>query len=672
MDDVPTIASLWSEVAGREMTDATLEWPADVFALVGTVLSRTHAYRFAVSPPVGRHWPPHGSTAWNEAICDAAEQWAAWAEEPDGPPPHLVADAWSVVRKGAAATLDDIADGGEWPVCEALLTLLAASDETCAGIAGALDPVRTAGFRFRARAGELLARSGSLSRLPTHRLRVLPKVRTPPGGISFRSLSRYLCLRGPAVDVAWHKVPDRRSGLGQQQANVLLLPWPLRVRQRDFRPLPGSVRRAENEPFGVFEFVPAEPFDLGLVERTLRSALDEVDEVSVVILPESSVAVEHLEPLEALLARYGVTSLMAGVRETTTTAGRLPSNWVHLGVNVGGSWAHYRQNKHHRWFLDESQINQYHLAGALHPSVRWWEAMEVPRRSLQFLELSEGLTLVAVVCEDLARLDEVAELLRDVGPTLVVTILLDGPQLASRWTARYASVLADDPGSAVLTLTAQGMVDRSRPTGAPPSTVVAMWKDPTRGLREISLGPAAHGVVVSMAATRARRRAADGRTPVDNATGLVVAGVHPVTAAQEVVPDAGAERSVTLAALDAVDLTIVTSWCDAVAEAMEHTPEQVDQLMADGLQGARWRRSLGVPEPSAPLAMALAGVADAVAAAGATGSGPREAAVLTLLRNGSPDGAAPVVLARTVLRSALEARQDTRAVTSRQGRPLPG
>ena len=146
--------------------------------------------------------------------------------------------------------------------------------------------------------------------------------------------------------------------------------------------------------------------------------------------------------------------LLAGAREPAPADGRLPGNWVHLGVHVGACWSHYRQNKHHRWFLDESQINQYHLAGALHPSVRWWEAMEVPRRSLQFLELSEGLTVVAVVCEDLARLDEVAELLRDVGPSLVVTILLDGPQLASRWTARYASVLADDPGTAVLTLTA--------------------------------------------------------------------------------------------------------------------------------------------------------------------------------------------------------------------------
>jgi hypothetical protein len=663
----PTIASVWSEVCGQDMSDSTLEWPADVFALVGTVLSRTHAYRFAVSPPPGRHWPPAGSSTWNSSVCGAAEKWAAWAEAPDGPPPALVADAWAVLRDGATATLEDIADGRDWPVCEALLILLAASDETCAGVAAALDPVRTAGYRYRARADELLSRNGTLSRIPAHRLRVLPKVRTPPGGISFRSLSRYLCLRGPAVDVAWNKVPARRSGLGQQQANVLLLPWPLRVRQRDFRPVPGSVRRAENEPFGSFEFAPAEPFDLGLVERTLRGALDEVDGVDAVVFPESCVPAGDLEPLEALLGRYGVTVLLAGVRETTSTPDRLPGNWVHLGVHVGGCWSHYRQNKHHRWFLDESQIDQYHLAGALHPSVRWWESMEVPRRALQFLELSEGLTLVAVVCEDLARLDEVAELLRDVGPTLVITILLDGPQLSTRWTARYASVLADDPGSAVLTLSALGMVQRSRPIGAPPSSVVAMWKDPTRGLREISMDPGTQGVLMSIASIRARRRVADGRTPVDNATGLVVAGVHPVTAAQELVPSANAERTVAGAPLGSVDLTILTSWCDAVAEAMEHSPELVDELMDDALPGGQWRRLLGIAELSPALAEALAAVSAAVTAVGATVDRPRDEAILALLDTGSADGGPTASLARSVLRSALEARQDARAVVSRHG-----
>jgi hypothetical protein len=56
----------------------------------------------------------------------------------------------------------------------------------------------------------------------------------------------------------------------------------------------------------------------------------------------------------------------------------------------------------------------------------------------------------------------VAELLRDVGPALVVTILLDGPQLGSRWTAPCASVLADDPGSAVLTADGDARVSLAR------------------------------------------------------------------------------------------------------------------------------------------------------------------------------------------------------------------
>src|SRR5215471_11675502 len=124
------------------------------------------------------------------------------------------------------------------------------------------------------------------------------------------------------------------------------------------------------------------------------------------------------------------------------------------------SWFHIRQNKHHRWSLDEAQITQYHLGGVLHPHARWWEAMEVPRRTMQFVELAE-LTQASLVCEDLAQNDDIAQLIRSVGPTVVICGLLDGPQLTSRWAARYASVLADDPGSAVLTLASLGMVQRS-------------------------------------------------------------------------------------------------------------------------------------------------------------------------------------------------------------------
>lgn len=83
----------------------------------------------------------------------------------------------------------------------------------------------------------------------------------------------------------------------------------------------------------------------------------------------------------------------------------------------------------------------------------------------------------------MARQDPAADLIRAVGPNLLIALLMDGPQLKDRWAARYASVLAEDPGSSVLTLTRLGMARRSRPflrtTGrrAEPSQVIALWRD---------------------------------------------------------------------------------------------------------------------------------------------------------------------------------------------------
>ena len=93
------------------------------------------------------------------------------------------------------------------------------------------------------------------------------------------------------------------------------------------------------------------------------------------------------------------------------TGCRLPSQPASTGCVSARS--------HHRWSLDEEQIHQYHLGGALHPHIRWWEAMAVPRRSVQFVEVGEGVTVVSLVCDDLAQIGDVADLLRSVGPTLV-------------------------------------------------------------------------------------------------------------------------------------------------------------------------------------------------------------------------------------------------------------
>ena len=421
------------------------------------------------------------------------------------------------------------------------------------------------GLVYRAHARELLARTGSLARIPSHLVRVLPKIRTPPNGTSLRSLSRYATAHRPGIDTRWHKVPARRPR-HDGAINYLLLPWPLRVRESDFHPVPGSAHGSS----GLFEFAPSEGLDLDLVDRTLVAALDEVGGVNIVVLPESAVDESEIDGLQALLARHGVFGLITGVRQRSQQ-GRFPGNWVHLAMFTDEHWVHIRQGKHHRWSLDQAQISQYHLGGALHPHVRWWEAMEVPRRSIHVIDFGARGALVALVCEDLAQIDDVADVIRSIGPTIVVTPLLDGPQLSSRWAARYASVLADDPGSAVLTLTSFGMAQRSRPPGESPSTVVALWKGPGQGTCEIPLEARAHGVLLSASMDQAtrqqlRRPAAGGRRQrAVQHERLPGAGREPPVRGRR---RGLARRHRTGPCCSAHELTILTSWAEAVAEAL--------------------------------------------------------------------------------------------------------
>jgi hypothetical protein len=331
----------------------------------------------------------------------------------------------------------------------------------------------------------------------------------------------------------------------------------------------------------------------------LTAALDEVDHVQTVILPESAAEESEIDELERVLARHRIGGLIVGVRGRPERPGLLPKNWVHYGRLTGLGWQHMRQAKHHRWSLDEGQVDQYHLVGALHPHIRWWEAMDVPRRSIQFVERGDGAVLATVVCEDLAQIDEVAEVIRSVGPTIVVTPLLDGPQLSSRWAARYAGVLADDPGSAVLTLTSYGMAQRSRPNGHDPSSIIALWKDPVGGAREIPLETGAQGVLLTASIDLTVRRSGDGRWPVENCMQFFDVSIFQVRAAGSsptAQPPTGSPPAEPR--LEPEELTILRSAAEAVAEVLASAPNNSTApsptypLMADGERDSRSRSGL--------------------------------------------------------------------------------
>jgi hypothetical protein len=280
------------------------------------------------------------------------------------------------------------------------------------------------------------------------------------------------------------------------------------------------------------------------------------------------------------------------------------------------------------------------------------------RRSVQFVELGGALTLTSLVCEDLAQADEVASVIRAVGPTIVVTPLLDGPQLSSRWGARYAGVLADDPGSAVLTLTSFGMTQRSRPPGRNPSRVVALWKGHGQFAREIPLDPGAHAIMLSATVGAAIRRSFDGRRPGHDGSEFSSVSVRQIRASSHGTqpphtPIGPSERL----RLTADELTILTSWAEAFAEALAFSPMSIEDLAADARSGALWREELGVCDLSPLLHQSINGIAQIARAAVAAGGTTLIATALLAADQSQPGEPTLEGLCCAVLRSALRQRQ---------------
>ena len=96
-----------------------------------------------------------------------------------------------------------------------------------------------------------------------------------------------------------------------------------------------------------------------------------------------------------------------------------------------------------------------------------------------------------------------------------------------------------------------------------------------------------------------------------------------------------------------MELTILTCWAEAVAEALTASPGQLTTILDAARAGAPWRRELGVAEPSANLASALEDLARMVV------PGTRTVEAVLAAMDERPRGGDYGRLVRAILRSKL-------------------
>ncbi|WP_439597145.1 hypothetical protein [Falsiroseomonas sp.] len=403
--------------------------------------------------------------------------------------------------------------------------------------------------------------------------RVLPKCRTPVVGCTMRTLTHNLALM-PApgiVDVIWNREIGRSAEATGSTFNLLLLPFPFQIRPSCFKPAGTMMkptastiqdRRTAAElarPWGDFEvrqewLRPPPGGSAGtvagfLMEMVLAAAAD-AGRIHGLVLPELALDLDtHKAFVEALARRFLegketeplIDFLVCGLSENMDGGELRRGNYVATTtfdvVERGAARKvlarSFSRAKHHRWRLTGPQIRDYGLASALDPNLSWWEAMEVPARKVDLIVYRDRVIFAPLICEDLARIEPCHEPLKAVGPNLVFALLMDGPQLPGRWSARYATTLADDPGSAILTLTSLGLVTRANETGHHDSSrAIGIWKDDTGETWSIKCPEAAQGVVVTLAADHAHERTLDDRLNLD-AISIRYQGQRPVRLREE-------------------------------------------------------------------------------------------------------------------------------------------
>ncbi|HIF9536735.1 TPA: hypothetical protein ACX6S7_000943 [Photobacterium damselae] len=344
------------------------------------------------------------------------------------------------------------------------------------------------------------------------------KTKVPQSGLTINNLTRNLTCVKPSVSPTIIKNKREKKHFNNKTYNILFLPWPLVVNDLAFRPVETPIDKVMDDYFGFFEYSPSEKLSSSDFVVAIISAIKNAGSIDLIVLPECALdEVTYGRFKDLLFDLFGedAPSLLSGVYGHDENSGKNIAKLSFIGES--GSFDTVEQNKHHRWFLDNSQLRNYNLSNALDPSRKWWENIPVGRRNLVSLHTPNGVRLCPLICEDLARQEPVAQAVRAVGPNLVVSLLLDGPQLKDRWPGKYSAVLSDDPGASVLSVTALGMTLRSTGLGYAPSRVVGLWSEPGGISETLEMKDEGLGIIIGLELVDEKMWTIDGRssdTPV--------------------------------------------------------------------------------------------------------------------------------------------------------------
>ena len=533
---------------GMEIEDSSADWtlpplwPPDVFAVAATLVSMSGCYAHADSSRLPGDYRAIGQR-WRSA-------------EPEEGLPHEVAALWTRLLD---AKEEDVcartpAALPEW--CVVALELMAIADEASAGIGfdsqgpfsrffstSQWKPLVDEGFMPGGTTEHEARRrlTATTCRLvPADECCVQPKARTPQVGCTLRSLSHHLALLPPMGEVTtrWLAGPptEPQPSDGTEPMNLLLVPYPYWMDGRVFT----AAERHATEGWGRFglrqTWLPgtdaeerAYRISSFLLDLVTRAKAVEVDGVHGLVMPELALDRDTALRVRDRLARESSLELfVSGVFAPSDNELR-PQNRVHCALmQQNGVLVTWEQTKHHRWKLEGSQIARYHLGHTLDPGIVWWEDIDITNREVFFYRFRPGASLVVLICEDLARIDPVQPIVRAVGPNLVISLLMDGPQVERRWPGRYATVLAEDPGSSVLSFTSLGSVRRFCVPGEEERREVALWKDSVGQPRELKLPKGAHALLLTLSLSQQEERTLDRRSDEGNTFRISLSGVRAI------------------------------------------------------------------------------------------------------------------------------------------------